>query len=72
MAAQTLSAAARTEEAKKMLADGIASAQRTGNAHAQSEMEAMLDGWPRRGRRDLLSRVARPSPAWAGVFGGRT
>jgi predicted Zn-dependent protease len=42
MAAQTLSAAARTEEAKKMLADGIASAQRTGNAHAQSEMEAML------------------------------
>ncbi|MBZ5705093.1 MAG: tetratricopeptide repeat protein [Acidobacteriia bacterium] len=42
MAAQTLSAASRTEEAKKMLADGIASAQRTGNAHAQSEMEAML------------------------------
>jgi len=42
MAAQTLSAAARIEEAKKMLADGIASAQRTGNAHAQSEMEAML------------------------------
>lgn len=42
MAAQTLAAAARNEEAKKMLADGIASAQRTGNAHAQSEMEAML------------------------------
>jgi predicted Zn-dependent protease len=42
MAAQTLAAAARTKEAKKMLADGIASAQRTGNAHAQSEMEAML------------------------------
>ena len=42
MAAQTLSAASRTEEAKKMLADGIASARRTGNAHAQSEMEAML------------------------------
>jgi hypothetical protein len=25
-----------------MLTDGIASAKRTGNAHAQSEMEAML------------------------------
>ncbi len=42
MAAQTLASASRREEAKKMLADGIASAKRTGNAHAQSEMEAML------------------------------
>jgi predicted Zn-dependent protease len=42
MAAQTLTAAGRREEAKKMLADGIASAKRTGHAHAQSEMEAML------------------------------
>jgi predicted Zn-dependent protease len=42
MAAQTLARAQRTEEAKKMLAEGIASAKRTGNAHAQSEMEAML------------------------------
>lgn len=42
MAAQTLAAASRAEEAKKMLADGITSAKRTGNAHAQSEMEAML------------------------------
>lgn len=42
MAAQMLAGANRTEEAKKMLADGIASAKRTGNAHAQSEMEAML------------------------------
>ncbi len=42
MAAQTLAVAARPEEAKKMLAGGIASAKRTGNAHAQSEMEAML------------------------------
>ncbi|MBZ5721550.1 MAG: hypothetical protein LAO03_14320 [Acidobacteriia bacterium] len=42
MAAQTLAGASRTEEAKHMLADGIASAKRTGNAHAQSEMEAML------------------------------
>ena len=42
MAAQTLASASRREEAKKMLADGIASAKRTGNAHAQSEMKAML------------------------------
>jgi tetratricopeptide (TPR) repeat protein len=43
MAAQTLANADRTEEAKKMLVDGIASARRTGNAHAQSEMTAMLE-----------------------------
>ena len=42
MAAQTLVKAARTDDAKKMLTDGIASAKRTGNAHALSEMEAML------------------------------
>ena len=42
MAAQTLAKAARTDEAKKMLTDGIVSARRTGNGHAQSEMEAML------------------------------
>ncbi|HZR58676.1 MAG TPA: tetratricopeptide repeat protein [Terriglobales bacterium] len=42
MAAQTLAKAAREDEAKKMLTDGIASAQRTGNAHALSEMEGML------------------------------
>ena len=42
MAAQTLARAERAEEAKKMLQDGIASARRTGNLHAQSEMEAML------------------------------
>jgi predicted Zn-dependent protease len=42
MAAQTLAKADRAEEAKKMLVEGIASAQRTGNGHAQSEMETML------------------------------
>jgi tetratricopeptide (TPR) repeat protein len=42
MAAQTLARADRTDEARKMLAEGIASAKRTANAHAQSEMEAML------------------------------
>jgi predicted Zn-dependent protease len=43
MAAQTLAKAERVDEAKKMLTDGIASARRTGNGHAQSEMEAMLE-----------------------------
>ena len=43
MAAQTLASASRVEEAKKMLVDGIASARRTGNSHAQSEMTALLD-----------------------------
>lgn len=42
MAAQTLVRADRTGEARKMLADGIASAKRSANAHAQSEMETML------------------------------
>jgi predicted Zn-dependent protease len=43
MAAQTLVAANRADEAKKMLVDGISSARRTNNAHAQSEMTALLD-----------------------------
>jgi predicted Zn-dependent protease len=42
MSAQTLVRAGRADDAKKMLTDGIASARRTGNLHAQSEMEAML------------------------------
>ncbi|MFZ0320492.1 MAG: hypothetical protein WAL56_15325, partial [Candidatus Sulfotelmatobacter sp.] len=42
MAAQTLVRADRSGDAKTMLTDGIASARRTGNLHAQSEMEAML------------------------------
>jgi len=43
MAAQTLSSAGRVDEAKRMLVDGISSATHTGNAHAQSEMTAMLE-----------------------------
>ncbi|MGA2236049.1 MAG: tetratricopeptide repeat protein [Terriglobales bacterium] len=43
MAAQTLASASRVEEAKRMLVDGISCARRTGNAHAQSEMTAMLE-----------------------------
>lgn len=43
MAAQTLNNAGRVDEAKQRLRDGIASATRTGNAHARSEMEAMLE-----------------------------
>jgi len=42
MAAQTLTRAGRTDEAKKMLVDGIYSAKRTGNTHAESEMEGTL------------------------------
>jgi predicted Zn-dependent protease len=42
MAAQMLAREGREEEACKMLHDGIAAAQRTGNQHAQSEMEGML------------------------------
>src|ERR1700746_3799323 len=38
MAAQALAKVDRNEEARKMLESGIASAKRTGNAHAQSEM----------------------------------
>ena len=43
MAAQTLVKMDRTEEAKKMLENGIAAAKRTGNRHALSEMSGMLD-----------------------------
>ena len=43
MAAQTLAKAGRTDEAKRHLELGIASARRTGNMHAQGEMQAMLD-----------------------------
>ena len=42
MAAQTLVRAERVQDAKTMLTNGIASARRTGNLHAQSEMEALL------------------------------
>ena len=42
MAAQTLAKAERTDEARKMLVDGITSAKKTGNGHAQAEMEGML------------------------------
>ena len=46
MAAQTLAKADRIDEAKKMLDDGIASAKRTSNAHALSEMQDMLGTLP--------------------------
>ena len=42
MAAQTLVKAGRAEEAKKKLIDGIAAAGRKRDAHAESEMQAML------------------------------
>lgn len=43
MAAQTLAKAGRNDEAKARLAEGIVSARRTGNAHAEREMQAMMD-----------------------------
>ena len=43
MAAQTLAKAGRSAEARERLTEGIASARRTGNQHALSEMQAMLD-----------------------------
>jgi len=43
MAAQTLVSANRIDEARKMLVEGISSARRTGNSHAQSEMTTLLD-----------------------------
>ena len=43
MAAQALAKVSRVDEAKRMLMDGISSARRTGNTHAQSEMTAMLE-----------------------------
>src|SRR5712672_1364310 len=42
MAAQTLAKSGNVEAAREMLTNGIASAKRTNNAHAQSEMEGML------------------------------
>lgn len=43
MAAQTLARAGRNDEAKTRLKEGIASAERTGNQHAKSEMSTMLE-----------------------------
>jgi predicted Zn-dependent protease len=43
MCAQTLVKAGRTSEAKQRLEQGIASAEKTGNQHARSEMQAVLD-----------------------------
>lgn len=42
MAAQALTRVNRLAEARQMLVNGIACAQRTGNQHARSEMESML------------------------------
>jgi predicted Zn-dependent protease len=43
MSAQTLVAAGRSAEAIERLKGGIGSAARSGNRHAQSEMQGMLD-----------------------------
>ena len=46
MAGQTLMDAGRISEARKMFEDGIAAARRSGNQHAASEMQGMLDVMP--------------------------
>jgi cytochrome c-type biogenesis protein CcmH/NrfG len=43
MAAQSLAGADRSAEAGQMLQDGITAAKRSGNQHAASEMQLMLD-----------------------------
>jgi tetratricopeptide (TPR) repeat protein len=43
MAAQALAKADRGEEAKQLLKQGITAAARTGNNHAQNEMQAFLE-----------------------------
>jgi tetratricopeptide (TPR) repeat protein len=43
MSAQTLAKLGRTEEAIARLNEGLSAAQRTNNAHAASEMQALLD-----------------------------
>jgi tetratricopeptide (TPR) repeat protein len=43
MSAQELLKAGRTDEARERLQAGLAACERTGNAHAASEMGAMLD-----------------------------
>jgi cytochrome c-type biogenesis protein CcmH/NrfG len=43
MSAQTLAKSGRSDEAIARLKDGLEAAERTGNAHAASEMQAMLD-----------------------------
>lgn len=43
MAAQTLVKAGRAADAKDMLENGIACAQRKGESHAQAEMQTLLE-----------------------------
>jgi predicted Zn-dependent protease len=43
MSAQTLLKLGRTDEARQRLNEGLTAAGRTNNAHAASEMQAMLD-----------------------------
>ena len=43
MSAQTLIKLGQTEAARARLTAGLAACQRTGNSHAASEMQAMLD-----------------------------
>ena len=46
MSAQLLLKLSRTDEAASRLRDGLGAARRTGNTHAESELQAMLDDLP--------------------------
>ncbi len=46
MAGQMLMEAGRSDEARKFFESGIATARRSGNQHAASEMQGMLDMMP--------------------------
>jgi Tfp pilus assembly protein PilF len=46
MSGQTLMNAGRIAEARKMFENGIAAARRSGNQHAASEMQGILDVMP--------------------------
>jgi hypothetical protein len=43
MSAQTLIKVGRIDEARARLQEGLAACNRTGNAHAASEMQGMVD-----------------------------
>ena len=43
MYGQLLARESRTDEARRVLSNGIAAATKAGNQHARSEMEALLD-----------------------------
>ncbi len=62
MSAQTLAKLGRTDEAITRLKEGLAAAHRTNNAHAASEMQALLDDLHDLSRTSISSIPCRPEP----------